>query len=74
MATYEIFFKKSVEKDFRGIPKNELKKSSHASANSQRTRGPRVAKNSPATIDTDCVKEDTELFIQFRTINLRSLW
>jgi len=26
MAAYEIFFKKSVEKDFKAIPKNELKK------------------------------------------------
>jgi len=26
MAVYEIFFKKSVEKDFKSIPKNELKK------------------------------------------------
>ena len=26
MAGYEIFFKKSVEKDFMAIPKNELKK------------------------------------------------
>jgi mRNA interferase RelE/StbE len=26
MAGYEIFFKKSVEKDFKAIPKNELKK------------------------------------------------
>ena len=26
MAVYKIFFKKSVEKDFRAIPKNELSK------------------------------------------------
>jgi mRNA interferase RelE/StbE len=26
MAVYEIFFKKSVEKDFKAIPKNDLKK------------------------------------------------
>ena len=26
MASYEIFFRKSVEKDFKSIPKNELKK------------------------------------------------
>jgi len=26
MAEYKIFFKKSVEKDFRAIPKNDLKK------------------------------------------------
>ena len=26
MAAYKIFFKKSVEKDFDGIPKNDLKK------------------------------------------------
>ena len=26
MAKYKIFFKKSVEKDFRSIPKNDLKK------------------------------------------------
>jgi mRNA interferase RelE/StbE len=26
MAAYEIFFKKSVEKDFKAIPKNDLKK------------------------------------------------
>jgi len=26
MAAYEIFFKKSVEKDFKTIPKHELKK------------------------------------------------
>ena len=26
MAVYKIFFKKSVEKDFKAIPKNELKK------------------------------------------------
>ena len=26
MAAYKIFFKKSVEKDFEGIPKNDLKK------------------------------------------------
>ena len=26
MAAYEIFFKKSVEKDFKAIPKNELRK------------------------------------------------
>ena len=26
MAAYKIFFKKSVEKDFKGIPKNDLAK------------------------------------------------
>ena len=26
MAEYKIFFKKSVEKDFKAIPKNDLKK------------------------------------------------
>ena len=26
MAAYEIFFRKSIEKDFKVIPKNELKK------------------------------------------------
>ncbi len=29
MAAYKVFFKKSVEKDFRGIPKKDVKKILH---------------------------------------------
>ena len=60
MAEYKIYFKESVEKDFRAISKKDLQKSFFAFRLSQVTRGRQATKNSQGKKDIASAKVITK--------------
>jgi len=74
MAEYKIYFKESVEKDFRTIPKKDLKKSFHALRSLQKIQDLQVMRNLPARRNIVFAKVNTGLSIPYKLRHLRSGW
>jgi len=74
MAEYKIYFKESVEKDLRIIPKKDLRKSSCALRHLQKSQGLRVTKNLLDKIDIVSARDNTESSILFKIKSLPFGW
>lgn len=71
MATYEIFFRESVWKELKKVPKADLKKSFHEFSNLELIFGLWGARGLRAMNYTESVRGIIGLYIRSRTTSLR---
>ena len=74
MAEYKIYFKESVEKDFRAIPNKDLRKFSIALRRFQKIRGRQATKNLQDKKDIASAKDYTGSSILFKIKSLPFGW